>query len=293
MAQQGKLRAWEDGLYVVAGGASVWRGVRNAHQIFFIDSAVFTNELPSYAAILCEHEQARGVDIEPPGRSQAAQLAGQKAHSLGVATPVAVVAYQGGGALVAVFGLATDVANGLVQQDGDLLLLLPVGGSVDVDAVRLSYALACAGGQLIDENPAAGYPLVGFAPRAKPQVGHAFVQACAGAGQSGAVCGDSRGVACIVWCWLDVSRDSRLGRLQGAGRAGRGAWPCGAGLVVTAPDVAACGRSVAGWCGVVAVSVARRVVCARGCIALCFVACPVVLGVVASAGVCSAVSPVA
>ena len=163
MAQQGKLGGREDGLYVLAYNAAAGRSGRHAHQIFFVYGAVLADELARNAPVLREHEQTSGVDIEPPSGSQAAQLAGQKAHSLGVATPVAGVVYQGGSALVAVFGLATDVAHGLVQQDGDLLLLLPVGGSVDVDAVRISHALACAGRQLIDEDPAAGNPLVGFA----------------------------------------------------------------------------------------------------------------------------------
>ena len=166
MAQQGKLRGREDGLYVLAYNAAAGRSVRHAHQIFFVDGAVLANELACHAPVLRKHKQASGVDIEPPSGSQAAQLAGQKAHGFGVAAPVAGVVYQGGGALVAVFGLAADVAHGFVQQDGDLLLLLAVGGAVDVDAVAFCHALACAGGQLIDENPAAGNPLVSLAPRA-------------------------------------------------------------------------------------------------------------------------------
>ena len=164
MAQQGKLRVWEDGLYVVVYDAAAGRGVRHAHQIFFVYGAVLADELACNAPVLREYEQARGIDIKSPGGSQTAQLAGQKAHGFGVAAPVAGVVYQGGGALVAVFGLAADVAHGLVQQDGDLLLLLAVGSAVDVDAVAFCHALACAGGLLIDEDPAAGNPLVGFAP---------------------------------------------------------------------------------------------------------------------------------
>jgi hypothetical protein len=35
---------------------------------------------------------------------------------------------------MAVLGLAADIAHGLVQQDGDLLLLAVLGGAVDLDA---------------------------------------------------------------------------------------------------------------------------------------------------------------
>ena len=98
----------------------------------------------------------------------------------------------------------------------------------------------------------------------------------------------------MVWRWLAGSVGSGLGRRQGAGCAGRGAWACAAGrLVVTAPDVAARGRGVAGGCGAVAVGVARRVVCARGRIALCFIACPVATRIVGGSCVCATFSPVA
>lgn len=43
---------------------------RDAHQIFLLDIGILADQLAGNAPILREHEQARRVDIQPPGRRQ-------------------------------------------------------------------------------------------------------------------------------------------------------------------------------------------------------------------------------
>ena len=82
--------------------------------------------------------------------------------------------------LVAVFGLAADVADRLVQQDRHLALLLAVRFGVDVDA-RVGPDLQAHHGELaVHAHPALGDPVVGLAARAQAQRGHSLVQAGGG-----------------------------------------------------------------------------------------------------------------
>jgi hypothetical protein len=99
--------------------------------------------------------------------------------------------HQHHGRLVAVLGLAADVAHRLVDQDGDLLALLLLGLAVDLDARVRGHGLAHHGGRAVHAHPAARDPVVGLAARAQAQLGHALVQAHSGRRRSG--CGRRRG----------------------------------------------------------------------------------------------------
>jgi hypothetical protein len=87
--------------------------------------------------------------------------------------------------LVAVLGLAADEADRLVEQDGDLLLLLALGGGVHGDAHIRRHLHAHAGHLAIYAHPAALDPGIGLAAGAQAQLGHALVQARGGHGTRG------------------------------------------------------------------------------------------------------------
>ena len=79
---------------------------------------------------------------------------------------------------VAVFRLAADVADRLVQQHGDALRLLRARLLVDADLLARQHARAEFGDDLaVDTHPAACDPLVGLAARGQAQFAHALGQA--------------------------------------------------------------------------------------------------------------------
>ena len=176
VAQQGQLLCRENRLHLLAHRA-LRCGVFHTHQIFLVGGAVRADQLAGNAPVLRQHQQAGGVDIQPPGGRQPPQLARQKTHGAFVALPATGVAQQRGRAGIAVFGLAADVADRLVQQKRDLLLLLHVGGFVHVDAVCFLHAQAHFSRLAVHKHPAAADPVVCLAARAQPHIGHAFVEA--------------------------------------------------------------------------------------------------------------------
>ncbi len=91
-------------------------------------------------------------------------MAGVVLQAGGVVLPVRGALDQHRGGLVAVFGLAGDIADGLVQQDGDLLGLLLAGGGVHLDTGLGAHALAQHGQLAVHAHPAGGDPFIGLAP---------------------------------------------------------------------------------------------------------------------------------
>ncbi len=69
-----------------------------------------------------------------PAGARPRNCAGEKRVREGSPRPVAARLHQRHRRLVAVLGLPADIAHRLVQQDGDLLLLLAAGARVDLDA---------------------------------------------------------------------------------------------------------------------------------------------------------------
>ena len=163
--------------------------VNDAHQVLLFHLGVLTNDLPGHPTILGQHQEAHRVDIEPPRRRQATQLRRRKSVAAGVVTPVRAGVDQCHRGRVAILGLAAHISDGLVQQDGDALLLETLGNLVYVDAVGRQHLHAHLGHLAIDLHPALGDPVVRLAPRAQAQLGHALVQA----GADHAVHGDRRG----------------------------------------------------------------------------------------------------
>jgi hypothetical protein len=151
--------------------------VAHAHQVFLFHHRVFADELARHAAVLCEHQQADGVDVEPPGRRQATQLRGVEEKARVVVAPAVLRGEQRHGGFMPVLGLAADVPDRLVQQDGDLRGLLALGFFVHLDAVGWFHLQPHGGDLPIDLDPALGDPVVGLAARAQAALGHAFVQA--------------------------------------------------------------------------------------------------------------------
>ncbi len=71
-----------------------------------------------------------------------------------VAFPTVVGGNQLGSGFVAFFRLRADVADGLVEQDGDALCLSFMRLPVEVDAVAFGYFLTEYGGLPVDLDPA-------------------------------------------------------------------------------------------------------------------------------------------
>ena len=99
------------------------------------------------------------------------------AHTAVAFTPAVLRLHQHHGGFVPVFGLAADVTDGFVNEDGDLLALLLLGLAVNLDARRECNRLAHHGGLAVHPHPALDDPVIRFASRANAQLGHAFVQA--------------------------------------------------------------------------------------------------------------------
>ena len=149
----------------------------DAHEVFFFDAAVAADELFGDAAVLGEYQQADGVDVEPAGGSQALFVAVAVGDAAGVAVPAVFGGDEFDGGAVVFFGLAADVADGFVEQDGYALCLCFVRLFGQFDAVGGRYFLAEYGGSAVYFDPALFDIAVGFAAGAEFEFGHAFGQA--------------------------------------------------------------------------------------------------------------------
>ena len=107
------------------GGSGVLiAGVHHAHQIFLFHHRVFANQQARNAAVLRQHQQAGGINVEATGGHQAFELAAVEEKARVVFGPAVARLDQCDGGLMAVFGLTADDAQRLVQKNGDLLGLL-------------------------------------------------------------------------------------------------------------------------------------------------------------------------
>jgi hypothetical protein len=165
------------GAFVGAAQGLPGAQVAHAHQVFLFHHRVFADELARHAAVLCEHQQADGVDVEPPGRRQATQLRGVEEKARVVVAPAVLRGEQRHGGLMAVLGLAADVPMGLLSRMVTCVACWPSAFlSISMRSARLD--LQPHGRDLaIDLDPALGNPVVGLAARAQAALGHALVQA--------------------------------------------------------------------------------------------------------------------
>jgi hypothetical protein len=109
--------------------------VLHAHQVFLLHTAVFADQQLGDAAVLRQHQQAGGIDVQPAGRRQAAQVAVVEAQRQLVVAPAVGGSDQHHGGLITVFRLARHIAHRLVQQHRDALrLLLARRGSISIRA---------------------------------------------------------------------------------------------------------------------------------------------------------------
>ena len=162
---------------VEQGEAVFFQTASDAHEVFFFATAVRADELFGGAPVLGEDEQADGVDVEAAGGSEAAQVARVERDAALVAFPAVFGCEKLYGGAVAFFGLAADVADGFVEEDGYAPRLGFVRFAGEVDAVGGAYFLAEHGSLAVHAYPAAFDIGVGFAPRAEAEFGHAFGKA--------------------------------------------------------------------------------------------------------------------
>ena len=94
------------------------------HQIFLLDLRVLADQLLGDAAVLRQHQQAHRIDVEAPGRHQAAQVPRVVADIGAVLVPAVLRLHEHIGRLVAILSLPADIAHRLVDQHRDLLCLL-------------------------------------------------------------------------------------------------------------------------------------------------------------------------
>ena len=131
------------------------------------------------AAVLREHDEAGGVDVEAARGREPAQVRRTELGARRVLGPAVLGLDQHHRGLVAVLGLAGDVAHRLVQQDRHLLALVastPPGRSRSPRRARHARAER-RHHRAVDLDPAVLDPLVGFAPRAQAELAHALRQA--------------------------------------------------------------------------------------------------------------------
>lgn len=76
--------------------------------------------------------------------------------------PAVLWGEQGYGGLVPVFGLAADIAHGLVDQNRDLIGLLAFGDTVGFNFVGGQNLLPHSRHHAVDLDPAIGHPVVRF-----------------------------------------------------------------------------------------------------------------------------------
>jgi hypothetical protein len=146
---------------------SVAEGLRgaHAHQVFLFDRGVFSDQRARNAAVLRQHQQTVRIDVQSPGRRQAAQVIAVEALPRRVAHPLVFRKEQHAGGLVSVFGLTADIADRLVHQHRHPLRLLDARFLVHFHLLVRQHALAQNGGFAVDRHPAAHDPVVGFATR--------------------------------------------------------------------------------------------------------------------------------
>ena len=96
----------------------------DAHEVFLLDFRVAADQPLGDAAVLREHDEPGRVDVEPSGGREAAQVS--RLNSCGDGSSAqrfsGVISTDRG--LVAVLGLAGDVADRLVEEDRHLLALV-------------------------------------------------------------------------------------------------------------------------------------------------------------------------
>ena len=134
----------------------------DAHQIFFLHVGVFANELTRHATILCHHQHAHRVNVQAAGRRQTFELRRAETNSSGIARPLIARLKQHHGGFVTIFGLATHVAHGLVQQHRHLLFLLGLRFTFYRDAIGGAHLHAHLGHLAIDPHPPLLNPCISF-----------------------------------------------------------------------------------------------------------------------------------
>ena len=141
--------------------------------------AVVADQLARDAAVLRQHEQADRIDVEPAGRERGSRrCCGEKRMPERSSRHWRSRRDQDARRLVAVLGLAADVADRLVEQDGDELRLRVARARVDRDVLARQDARAELGDDAaVDADPAARDPFVGFAARGEAELAHALRQA--------------------------------------------------------------------------------------------------------------------
>jgi hypothetical protein len=136
----------------------------NPHQVFLLDLGVRADQPLRDAAILGEHDEARGIDIQAARRCEPAQVA---VHELGprrILGPVVLGLDEHHRGLVAVLGLARHIADRLVEEDRHLLALVTCRRWIDLDFRIARDAHAQRSDDLaVHLHPAVLDPFVGFA----------------------------------------------------------------------------------------------------------------------------------
>ena len=151
--------------------------MHHPHQVFFLHHAVLADKLAGHAAVLRQHQQADGVDVQAAGRHQAFKLAAVEEEAGVVFAPAILRLNQGDGGLVAILGLAADDAHRFVDQNCHQVGLRTLGRFADLNAVVFGDLHASFGDLAVDLHPALGNPFVGLAARGQGQIRHAFIQA--------------------------------------------------------------------------------------------------------------------
>src|SRR5574343_48670 len=208
------------GLNILAHHQALWAvgAVLDANQVLLLNPGVFADQGLGDTPVLCEHQQASGIDVQAAGGRQATGVGGFKTAGGAVVPPAGPGPNQNGRALVAIFGQTADVAHRLVQQNRHPGGLAVLCAPLDVDLVARHHGLPHLGHLAIDTHPPFRDPVVGLAPGTMPQIGQTLVQAgrSAIAGGRWGLGGDAGGRG-----WMLAGRPGG-GTGHHAGRQGQG-----------------------------------------------------------------------
>src|SRR6516165_6747549 len=158
------------------GQTLVIERARNAHEVFFFNLRAFAGKLSRQPAVLREDDQSLGIDIEPSGRGQPANMFAAKFRPIELVSPI-FRRDQFERGLVTLFGLPGDIPDRLIEQYRDERLLLVLRGFSKRDRlVRQNFGAQRVDLLPVDENEPAADVLISLAARADPALRHEFRQ---------------------------------------------------------------------------------------------------------------------
>ncbi len=137
---------------------------RDAHEVFFVDRALTADDRAGDGAVLGEHQEAGGVDVESSGGREVLAVFWQIDQPAAIALVARGGRDEGRSVTVAVLRLTGDIAEGFVEEDGDLVAEFALGPRVQGELLGRQHLFTQLGDTFtIDEDEATLNEVVRFA----------------------------------------------------------------------------------------------------------------------------------